>query len=256
MGNDNWYKDKFALFKMSRRLVGRELAFLGRPSVRGLKAHSSGFLRKHLDVYNVEKNSFMLYHSIASLRDMPMFSYNFVKRKEETEDFFINYESYVENYDFVLDFDHDDVSESYEDMMIVHRLFLGMDIQHEVVFSGKKGFHVEVKNIPLHYFVDLKQTVSFFKKIANYITKTHSLGTIDLNIYDQVRIWKVPYSIDSRTNLVVLPLSEYEINNFDKSLCEPEKVIKDLRGRSDYYLSKGKPENIYKFKLILEQDGK
>ena len=246
-----WYKNKYTLFKISRRLVGRELAFLGKPTVRGLKAHSSTFLRKHLDVYRMEENGFLLYHSISHIKDMPMFTYNFLKRKQETEGFFLNYRDYVCGYDFVLDFDHSDWTESYTDMLIVHKLFLQMEIQHEIVFSGKKGFHLEVKNIVVPGVFDLDKERSFFKKIAEYLTRKHSLGTIDLNIYDQVRLWKAPYSLDTRTNKVVLPLSEYEINNFNIELCNPGNLINTMGSRKDFYLSPGKAENIYKFKDLI-----
>lgn len=243
-----WYRSPAVLYKISRRLVGRELTFLGKPTVRCLKAHTSHFLKRHLDTYDIYKNKFMLYHSIAHLRNMPFMSYNFASRKLQSAEFFKNYDYYVVNYDFVIDFDSDDVMESYNDMMLVHHLFMKMEIEHEVVFSGKKGFHLEVKNIP--FFDDLQSRIDYYRKIALYLRETYSLDTIDLDIYDQVRIWKAPYSIDSRTGLVVLPLKQEELDDFDLSLCEPHRIISDLQYRKDFILFPGKPENINKFKDI------
>lgn len=240
-----WYRNPVVLYKLSRRLVGRELAFLGKPTVRGLKAHSSSFLRRHFERFDVYKNGPLVYHSIAHLSGMPVFSYNFADRKVQTEDFFKNYDRYVVNYDFVIDIDNEDLRLAYDDMMVIRRLFLQYGIRHEVVFSGKKGFHIEVKNIN-HFSFDLDKVSSYFRDLALAIKRHYRVDSLDENIYDAVRIWKAPYSLDTRTGLVVLPLSDDEISNFSVDLCRPERLLKGLRSRADFYNSPGDPENIYK----------
>jgi DNA primase catalytic subunit len=178
---------------------------------------------------------------------MPMFSYNFATRKLETEKFFKDYDKYVTNYDFVIDIDNPDFEQAQDDMMIVHTLFNSFQIAHEVVFSGNKGFHIEVRGLPyFEHDFQLSGCVNMFKELATAIKEIYRVESIDLSIYDQVRLWKIPYSIDTNTGLVVLPLKPSEIGFFSKEMAKPGHIIQDIKNRPDFIYTPGQARNIYK----------
>jgi len=257
--NKNYYFNEAVLYKMGLRSKYRELAFLGKPSVRCLKAHNSSYFETHLKRFMDDKAEFNIYHSVSTLFNMPQFTYNIVQRIKDQQVFFRNYNEYVIGYDLVFDFDSPNLRKAFDDCCVLRAFFLDNGVRCEMIFSGSKGFHLEIKGLPEVKGEDFISRVQLFRLFAERIKALYCLTTLDLAVYDYARIWKLPYSIDYRTNLVVLPLSESEVlllANADDikreitNLCNPERVLSEIRSRMDFYFVG--VDNGKIFKLIKE----
>ena len=254
---DEYYKAPPVLYKLGLRSKARELAFLGKPSVRALKAHNSTYFSTHLTRF---KGVFNLYSSVASLFNMPMLSYNLGERLKEQQDFFKSYNDYVINYDLVFDFDSsNNIRVAFDDCMIVRELLLTNGVACEMIFSGSKGFHLEVRNLPEVKGEDFTSRVELFRRFAEFLKDNYKLSSLDLAVYDYARIWKIAYSIDHKTGLVALPLNSEEIGllyisddirDTINEMCSPDVILPVIRFREDFYIYGDDSRNI--FKLIKE----
>ena len=93
--------------------------------------------------------------------------------------------------------------------------------QIKIYFSGHKGFHLIVPKEILGVQPD-KNLNNFFKTIAEQI-KTFSIHkTVDLKIYDNKRLFRIPNSINSATNLYKIILTPNELFSLN------EEQIKEL----------------------------
>ncbi len=97
-------------------------------------------------------------------------------------------------------------------------------------FSGNKGFHVEVPFEPLGIEPD-KILNKIFGNIAKKIKDENKLLSLDTAIYDNVRLWRLPNSINSKSGLYKIPLSLNEIN---LPLDEIKKLAKSPRTNFSY----------------------
>lgn len=78
-------------------------------------------------------------------------------------------------------------------------------------FSGNKGFHIEVVLEALG--IQPEKTVNkVFGNIAKEVKEKNNLPSIYTAIYDQVRLWRLPNSINSKSGLYKIPLTLGEIN--------------------------------------------
>lgn len=80
----------------------------------------------------------------------------------------------------------------------------------QIYYSGSKGFHLEIPFEALSIEADQK-----LNKIYEIITKEiksiiHG-PSVDTNIYDAVRLWRLPNSINSKSGLYKIPLTLEEI---------------------------------------------
>ena len=167
------------------------------------------------------------------------------------------------NYDLVFDFDSDDLGKSFTDCMILRSFFIDNGVSCEVIFSGNKGFHLEIKGLPKVEGEDFESRVQLFREFAERLKKLYGLKTLDLAVYDYARVWKLPYSVDYRTGLVVLPLSSDEIAFLEKSdnirkaifgLCDVGRVLSVVGNRKDFYESEGDSGKVFKLiKEVLEK---
>ena len=64
-----------------------------------------------------------------------------------------------------------------------------------------------------------EQFVKRLKTLFNFFT-------LDTNLYDLRRCWKVAYSLDTKTGYIALPLSDAEFVNFSYDIVKPENVLK------------------------------
>lgn len=218
---ETWYKRKPVLFELVKPMRGREVAFL-RPknetdllAVRGIKAHKVDFLIKNMMAFQFLKRKFNIYISCALLENMPMFTFNYKKRREDLKNFRGEFVNYMVGYDLLLDFDskHFGFERCLEETRAVKRLFDDYKLPYYILFSGS-GFHIK---IPSRYIPGLKGTdkTNQCKLISSELSSTLSLASLDLGIYDMRRVAKVPYSIDSKTDNVAWPLTDSEIINFN-----------------------------------------
>lgn len=94
----------------------------------------------------------------------------------------------------------------------------GYDLKPYLVFSGSKGFHVNV------FFSEmkLKNIHEISNSLANSFAKTLNLNYLDFSVNKDAhrRLQRVQYAIHSKTDLITLPL--YENITYDETL----KLIK------------------------------
>lgn len=80
----------------------------------------------------------------------------------------------------------------------------------KIYFTGNKGFHVFVSNI-VFGIKPCKDLNSKYKEIAKQAYDNSISKTIDTRIYDKKRLLRAPHSINAKTGLYKIPLTEDEL---------------------------------------------
>jgi hypothetical protein len=211
-----WYSRADVQQNIVPCICGREVAFMLPNSLRGesgnypvrcIKAHCSSYLLNNMRAFDFFNRKYNLYHSIYLVRNMPMFSYLPQRRREQQQEFFKNYDNYVEGLDFVMDFDGDKnlpveqrVDAARIATMQVCRILDEYEVPYCVIFSGSKGFHVEVRDFPPTR--EWKKRINDFSMIAKLLI-LHANGESSLNADDNatlrdLRERLIVFSFDSR----------------------------------------------------------
>lgn len=204
-------------------------------SVRCIKAHYMDVLLKNFEAFDFNQRPLNIYSSVAKFENMPVFSYASVARAEQQKAFFKNekFDECFTEYDFVIDLDSSnlkkfkdekgepivnafdvnnvikeyyDIDWMYEDAKKLKAVFDEFGLQYSIAFSGLKGMHFQIKDSAF-FPAGLTpiQKVEVAKKIVNNLKVIEDIQCIDETIYDKVRIFKTPYSVDGYN--IVLPLS-------------------------------------------------
>lgn len=100
------------------------------------------------------------------------------------------------------DLDAEQVEKSFGDLKQLFR-YLTRYVKEDdirIYFTGSKGFHLEVEAIALGIMptTDISEV---FKFIVERISSSLSLETVDMAVYDNRRMWRLPGSIHQKTNL-------------------------------------------------------
>jgi len=202
----------------------REMRFAGLSGLWcvALKWNDMKTFRINLKRFGLLHNEFIIYHSLMRL-DMPLLSLDFLKRKEEVKKFNENFMNYARSYDLGIDFDAKDydTDTALNDLRdlcgFFDKNFRG--IKYNVKLSGS-GFHFEVNN-PFRVAgrkdrnVSVERQVAFFEDFVGMLRDMLLLKTVDLRIYDKRRIWKMAFSIDTKSYNVALPLDRNRLDRFD-----------------------------------------
>lgn len=101
-----------------------------------------------------------------------------------------------------------------DDLQALIELFLKNECPNEslnIYYSGNKGFHLEVSFEALDIEADT-QLNKIFEVIAKDIKVTIHTSSLDTGIYDAVRLWRLPNSINSGSGLYKIPLTLEELN--------------------------------------------
>lgn len=123
---------------------------------------------------------------------------------------------------FYLDFDGKDLNQVIIDVksaLSYLNIVFGINPQScNIYFSGNKGMHITV---PATYFgiVPRKDLNIIFKYLARTINDYTNNKTIDLGIYDNKRLFRIPNTIHEKTNLYKVPLYYSELYN-----CSVEQI--------------------------------
>jgi len=261
----NWYSSNAVLFELVKNMVGRETVFLSgkvniplyekRASpVRMIKAHKVDYLKKNFDAFDFYNKPYNIYTSVALLQDMPMASFNPVQRKLDQQGFFhtVGFDLCFKGYDLFFDLDakkketekkiedvnavdvpnvieeYYDIKGMYEDAKKFKAILDEFGLAYSVRFSGLKGFHFVIKD---HEFfpqdMPNKEKVLLAKRMAENIQVVEDIKTLDLSIYDQTRIQKVPYSMEGY--FVCLPLSDEQFDNWKIENMQIDNVLKSVK---------------------------
>lgn len=149
--------------------------------------------------------------------------------------------------DFYLDFDSDNFEKARKDALksvsyfkIVFNL---PDVENhmKIYFSGNKGFHIIVPAVVLD-IKPCKNLNEIFKTLALAISSHVDNDTVDLRIYDNKRLFRIPNSKHEKSGLhkVEITLSElkYYTERDIKSIAESNRILKDRTFRESTSASK------------------
>jgi hypothetical protein len=182
------------------------------------------------------------------------FSYAHNQRKEQMKLFNENAHKFVSSFDLGIDFDNHDgnnYKQTYDDCNKLKVLFDKYKVGYSIKTSGS-GFHIEIKSEKLPTYIlneiDIVKRIKMLGELMTDIKLILDLDTMDVgevanvetgSFYELRRIFKVPYSLDYKTMLVALPLSDLQFKAFKVKIvrdtyCSPEKVVvmKHLINRS------------------------
>lgn len=225
-GFEEWYRREDVMYELVKQLKGRETSFLSKEIfIRCMKAHCIKFLQQNMKRFNFIKHQCNLYRSVAYLQDMPMFSFNPLQRREQQYWFIDNFNKYIKDYDFVVDFDgHDSFDTCKKEASELKDVFDMFKLPYALIFSGS-GFHFEVEG----KYLDLIETEPLEKvKICHHTAQVLSnimfFKTMDTGIYDVRRIWKICFSMDYKTNRIAMPLTDKQFEHFNMDLVNPRKI--------------------------------
>lgn len=125
-----------------------------------------------------------------------------------------------------IDIDSLDLKESLEQTKILltnltNEFDVDLKTLH-IYFSGAKGFHVELPSLLFGGFIPSPLLPGEFKKIARLIS-----DYADLAIYDKMRLWRLPNTVNSKSNLYKIALTIDEI--FSLKIEEIKELAKSPR---------------------------
>ena len=141
-----WYDFIPVRFEMIKACKFREVAFLKPVNIRALRLWRIDQLTEYFKLSNFYEKTPNIYISVATLNEIPMFTYHPAKRQQETSVWFRNgYFDNVTAYDLFMDFDKEE-GESWEDIKKEISGFIeyltDYNIPFNIIFSGNKGFQI------------------------------------------------------------------------------------------------------------------
>lgn len=227
MRYQEYYERVDVLFEMVKCMRGKSTAFLDPVYFfHNIKAHNVAFLQSNMNAFNFFKHSFNVYISCADLLNMPCFTYHPVKRKEQSQNFNAHFQDYLIGYDFFIDLD----GESYEDAKKLKWFLDKHKAPYYVTCSGT-GFHFIIPSIYFAgMFPDFNERLKSFRKFASSLKSLLELSSLDISVYDLRRVRKCPYSMDTKTGRIVMPLTDEQFNNFNYRMIEDFNISFKNRG--------------------------
>lgn len=234
-----WYKQTFVLFEIVKCLKNRELCFLTqkgeekKKAVRYLLGWNLDYWRSHFEWFNVGKSLLNVYHSVAVLKDVPVFSYNIEQRRKEEkyQEFDKNYANYVKDYALFIDIDGKENFElAYQEAKEIKKIMEEFKVPFYLVNSSEKGFHfcIEAKYMPN---IEIGKLLKLLNDVVYNLSGIHEFRTIDRTIVDLKRVQKCPYSYVC-TGFICLPLTDEQFANFTPEMVSMKNVLKNVQIKS------------------------
>lgn len=119
-----------------------------------------------------------------------------------------------------------------------------------IYFSGNKGFHIIVSHITLGV-EPCKNLNKKYKALANEIKNNTLNKTVDTRIYDKKRLIRLPHSINSKTGLYKVPITEEMLRTFEyKDMIEYAKYDRTIEYVEPKFIKKTNEEFINIIKYI------
>jgi len=234
-----------------------------------LNASYINMLKRHWEQFGFFKNEMNLYHSLATYRDFPTFSYVWRYKSQQQKIWLDKFQEYITKYNFFLETDSEDLDKSIKrDGKAIKLFFDEYKIKYSVKFSGSKGVHFivpyeEFSHIKLPV-VDVKgvyfDIVKLFKLLAMRIKTVLACDTVDTSVFDVKRVCKTGYSYDVKSKKIALPLTDDQLFNFNLEIVEPINVLKagvykrGLLYRNTDVLKKEREQGILKLLKDLDID--
>jgi len=246
-----YYSKVFCVMEIVKCLQHKELAFItnkGEPkenrlNIRYLFSERYDYLMKHFSATGFFRRNLNIYRSVASFlpNKIPIFSYNLAKRLEEPayKDFNENYNKYVADYDFLIDFDckeYGSPADTMNDLSKIKAILDEFSLPYGIWNTSFKGFHfwIEGKWFEKSKTDWLKKRLMLFQEIAYNINGIYNIKGIDLSIFDNKRLAKCPYSFVGDGSICI-PLDNLQFEQFFKNpqIVEVNNVLKTvfIKGR-------------------------
>jgi len=137
----------------------------------------------------------------------------------------------------------------------VERLKNSLDdynVPYVLKWSGG-GYHIRIMGNYLPKVTKWEERLEYCKMFALNVKQVFNLTTLDITIYDMRRVFKAPYSIDIKSDLVALPLDNDNFNFLSsysdmEKFCDPRVILMrtDIRNRG-LLERKGTKENLTKY---------
>jgi hypothetical protein len=231
-----WYSKTYVQFEMIKCLKNRELCFLSlkseekKKAVRYLIGWSLEYFKKHIDWFNFFESLINVYHSVAVLKDVPVFSYDLATRKKEPKyiEFDKNYANYVAGTDFFWDIDGKENFElCHQEAKELKKIFDEYFLPYYIINSSKKGFHfvIEAKYIPK---MEIHKLLEILNEIVYNLVGIYDFKTIDKSVIDLKRVKKTPYGF-SCDGCICVPLSDEMFENFKAENVEMKAVLQNIQ---------------------------
>jgi len=227
-----YYSRKYIGYLIYQNALNRDFSLITPDRTkmsRGHKIVNTVRFNRILEITGIDKNKFNLYRSLAKLRNIPDFTWNFKERSEETKGWYSNqYVNEIYEYDLFLDFDKEE-EDSWEELLneVINftKKFDKFKVPYYVLFSGRRGFQVIIDG----KYIPIKDTTlkSIFphKTIVEKIEKYFGLKFLDTSgngVYS--KLCKIPYSLVGDN--VVLPLTPEQLYNFKIEDMNINEVMK------------------------------
>lgn len=230
-----WYNFRFVQFELVKCLKHRELCFLSPKSeeikhpVRYLLAFSVEYLLKHFQRFDFLKNPLNIYHSVATLENVPVFSYNLAERRkdEKYKEFNQNYANYVVGYNIFFDFDgHEDFAKCLEEVKEAKKILDEYKLPYYILNSSFQGFHI---HIPTEYLpkIEISQLIKTLNKVIYNFKGVYAFATLDNSIVDIKRVCAIPYGIKCDGS-ICLPLTDEQLEHFTPEMVSMASVLKNV----------------------------
>lgn len=231
-----YYSNTFVQFELIKCLKHRELCFLSakseetKKSVRYILAFSIDYLKKHFDWVNFYKFNVNMYHSVAVLQNVPIFSYNMKERtkKDEYKEFNKNYKDYVIGYNLFMDFDgKENFEKCLEEVKEAKKIFNEYKLPYYILNSSFNGFHIQ---IPAEYMpkMEINELIDKINKVIYNFKGVYDFTCLDDSVIDIKRVCKMPYSYEG-TGAICLPLTDKQLEEFKPEMVSMKNVLKDVR---------------------------
>jgi len=237
-----FYNNIQVQYEIVKALHHREMSIITakteekRFTTRYIVAFSVAYLKKHFErfyFYEVPRN---LYMSVATLKNIPIFSYNMEQRRKEPQyiEFNKNYKNYVDGYDLFLDVDfqdYEDLKKNYWQVLKINEVFTEYKLPFWCMNSSLKGihFHIPSSYMPFEWGID--KLLEILNQVAYNFKGIYSADRIDTSIFDIKRLCRCAYSY-SCDGSICLPLDDNQILNFKPKMVEMENVLKTIQIRN------------------------
>jgi hypothetical protein len=235
-GRNTWYDH--AIDSVAANLADRETVMLGTSNdgsgftVRCIKAYRRDFLENNMRAMHFMERMLNLYHSVAKVRDMPMFSYNMHERMQQQRLFSDNFDdAHWHDYELFIDCDLDKaatIERGWREAWLIVQLFRDYGIPYQLIASSSKGVHIVVDG--KHFKGSPKEKLIHHKRFVGSIKELWDMQSVDMNVYDPRRIRKAPYSYDVNTGAIALPLTDDEFASLPESrdILTPSRAVECL----------------------------
>lgn len=218
-----------ALRKNNRTLNLRLLRGEVKIWIKDIRCFDESTLKRIIDRFELKKEPRNFYISNALLMSIPDITWNLKGRKDtfEYQDFENNYYKHMIGYDLFFDMDgHDDFALCYEETKRLIGYLEFLELPFYIIPSSLNGFQIIVPDRFLPKSLTIKEKREILIDIITDIKKRLNLSCLDINIMDDKKLRKLPFS-PTTDGVVCIPLSKREFMNFDREKIKIDYVLKN-----------------------------